>query len=906
MNERPRGTVTFLFTDIEGSTRLWERHPTAMRSALAHHDALLREIVERHGGVVFKTVGDAVQAAFDTAPPAVAAALDAQRELGAEDWGEIGALKVRAALHTGAADQHDGDYQGAVVNRLAHLLAIGHGGQVVLARATAELVGDALPGGASLLDLGEHRLKDLLRPEQVLQLAHPDLPSACPPLRSLDNHPNNLPRQLTSFVGRERGIGEVLGLLESTPLVTLSGPGGAGKTRLALQVAAELADRYADGVWLVELASVAEPCLVPGAIARTVGLVEDGGPSPTDGLARFLQSKSLLLVLDNCEQVVEACARLADRLLRSVPGLKILATSREALGIAGEVVWRVPSLPTPDPRALDASGDDRAIRLSQYEAVRLFIDRALAALPTFAVTNDNAPALAQICHQLDGIPLAIELAAARVRMLTVEQIAGRLDQRFKLLVGGSRTAPTRQQTLRSLIDWSYDLLDDAERMLLRRLAVFAGGWTLEAAEAVCGTMDDGQWTRDERSSCSPSSIVHRPSSAADVLDCLARLVEKSLIQADGQDGETRYRFLETVRQYAEEKLVESGEKEFHRRRHYGWCLELAEQAEPWLWGTGQVEWLARLEREIDNLRAALAWCRSATGEPPADASARAELGVRLAGTLWQFWHSRGYMREGLGVLGALLPETSEPSVARARALISFGWLPFFLGEPIGTDDALDRALALSRALDFQRGVGLALVGQGMVLLSRGDPAGAGPLWGQALDVARRTDDPVLTWVALYWLGEAARFPADYERARALLEEGLAAARALGDHWGSAALAGNLARVAVYQGDFERAEQVCREAIVQHQEAGQNRAILFILEVLAWAAAGTGDARLAARLFGVAEAARERVGALLMMGERDEHERAVAGVAAQLGETELLAAWTEGRALSLDRAVALGP
>jgi predicted ATPase/class 3 adenylate cyclase len=497
MPNLPTGTITFLFTDIQGSAKLWEQFPDEMRDALARHDAIMQQAIEGHGGCVFKTMGDGFCAAFHTPPEALAAALAAQRALHAEAWGEMSALRVRMALHTGTADLRDGDYFGQPLNRVSRLLSAGHGGQTLLSLATQELMRDQLPPGIELKDLGERRLRDLIRPERIFQLVAPDLPSEFAPLRSLEAFAHNLPMQLTSFVGREKEIAEIKAMLASHRLVTLTGTGGTGKTRLSVQVAADLLEDFLDGVWFVELASLADPNLVPQTVATVLGVREEPARPIIQTLSDYLKSRNVLILLDNCEHLLTACAQLCETLLRVCSRVRILASSREGVGIAGEQTFRVPSLTVPDPKEwgegrrqkAEGSQDSSLIphlsSLTQYESVRLFIDRALLVQPTFAVTNQNAPALAQICHRLDGIPLAIELAAARVKAMSVEQINTRIHDRFRLLTGGSRTALPRQQTLRALIDWSYDLLSDKEKTLLRRLSVFAGGWTLEAAEKVC-------------------------------------------------------------------------------------------------------------------------------------------------------------------------------------------------------------------------------------------------------------------------------------------------------------------------------------------------------------------------------------------------------------------------------------
>ena len=530
----PTGTVTFLFTDIEGSTKIWEDHPDAMGPALARHDDLLRWSIEDNGGFVFNTVGDAFCAAFPTAGPALEAALASQLALTAEPWGTEVPLRVRLALHTGSAEERDGDYYGPTLSRVARLLAAAHGGQVLISAATQELARDQLPADASLRDLGEASLKDLARPERVFQLLHPALAADFPALRSLDNPalPNNLPQQLTSFIGRGKELAEIRALLGGTRLLTLTGAGGSGKSRLSLQAAADVLDQYEGGVWFVKLASLTDPALVPQTVADALGVSEEAGKASVRTLTDWLRPRRLLLVLDNCEHLIAACAALAAELLRACPGVHLLASSREPLGVAGEQAYRVPSLSLPDPKK-----GETAVALSQYEAVSLFIERARAVRADFAVTDANAPAVAQVCFRLDGIPLAIELAAVRVRSLSVEDINARLNDRFRLLTGGARDMLPRQQTLRALIDWSYDLLTEQEKTLLRRLSVFAGGWTLAAAEAVGpgegatgGVIED--W---------------------EVLDLLTSLVDKSLVvYEEGADGGARYRLLETIRHYGRE------------------------------------------------------------------------------------------------------------------------------------------------------------------------------------------------------------------------------------------------------------------------------------------------------------------------------------------------------------------
>ncbi|HKY50325.1 MAG TPA: adenylate/guanylate cyclase domain-containing protein, partial [Candidatus Limnocylindria bacterium] len=606
----PTGTVTFLFTDIEGSTRLWQVYPTAMKEALARHHALLQHAVDSHDGYLFQIVGDAICAAFRSAADGLGAALTAQHALARESWGQTGPLRVRMALHTGFADVRAGEYKsgeyasGLTLSRTSRLLSAGHGGQILLSHATEELVRDDLPPTVGLRDLGERRLRDLIRAERIFQAVDPGLPSEFPPLKTLDATPNNLPIQVTSFVGREREIRDVTGLLKDTRLLTLLGPGGTGKTRLSLQVAANLIDGYADGVWFVEFAPLYDPELVPQAVASTLGVREEPGRPALTTLSEYLRRRTVLLILDNCEHLIDACARLADALLRSCPGVNVLTSSREALGTAGEVTYRVPSLSLPDPRQLPSLE-----RLADYEAVRLLVERASAVKPGFKITDANAAAAVQICQRLDGIPLAIELAAARLKDLSPREIAAHLDERFRLLTAGSRTAMPRHQTLRGLIDWSYELLPEFERALLRRVSVFAGGWHLAAAEAV----------------------------DPDALDLLGRLVDKSLVVADEEDGETRYGLLETIRQYGLEKLRETSDEPMVRDRHRDFYVALVESSAPNLQGPDQATWLARLETEHDNVRAALRWSLE---------GGNVEAAFRLGAALDSFWDTRGHISEG--------------------------------------------------------------------------------------------------------------------------------------------------------------------------------------------------------------------------------------------------------------------
>src|SRR5271169_4363085 len=581
----PSGMVTLLFTDIEDSIRLWEADREAMAEASGRHNRIVREQIEGAGGHIFQTVGEAFRAVFADPAAALRCAVALQRAVGVEPWPPGSPVRVRVALHSGACVERDGDYFGPVVNRAARLLAAGHGGQVLVSGGTRELLADRLAGGIGLRDLGEHRLKDLGRAERVFQVTGPGLAGGFGPLRSLDDPAlrHNLPSQPTSFVGRAAELAELRSLVSGgSRLVTIAGPGGIGKSRLALQIAAEVLDGAGDGVWLVELAPVAEPELVARTVAAVLQVREEPERPMLDTLVEAVGDRYLLVVLDNAEHVLGAAAKLADVLMRSCPRAYLLVTSREPLGVSGERVFRVPPLAVPpaDLAALD--------RLAAFESVQLFAERAAMYRRGFALDDANAAAVAAVCVRLDGIPLALELAAARLGSLSVPEISSRLDQRFRLLTGGSRTALPRHQTLRALIDWSYDLLNPEERMMADRLSVFAGGWTLAAAEAVTAAGGTGEWQ---------------------VLDQLAALVDKSLVQAEQIQGSTRYRLLETVRQYAAERLARQPGAELaatqaaHRDHH----LALVETADTFLRGPDEAIWLDRLEVEFDNIRAALAF-----------------------------------------------------------------------------------------------------------------------------------------------------------------------------------------------------------------------------------------------------------------------------------------------------------
>ena len=704
----PAGTVTFLMSDIEGSTRLWSASPEAMGSAVGQVYAIIDRAVRRHDGVrpVEQGEGDSVVGAFSRASDALAAALQAQRELRAFSWPDGIDVRVRIALHTADAQLRDeGNYFGLALSRCARLRAIASGGQTLLSRATRDLVVDQLPDGVELLDCGTHRLRDLGRPEHVFALVHADLSDDFGSLRSLDTFPNNLPDQLTSFVGRAEELRALRAALPETRLLTLTGAGGAGKTRLALQLAADCLDLFEDGAWWVDLAPVSDPQLVSDAVANALGVRPLPSMSALQASCVQLGTSTTLVLLDNCEHLLRACGEVVETLLRSCPNVSVIATSRTSLGVAGETDWRVPSLSLP-PRERER---ESVLALGQFDAVRLFIERARKARPNFGVTNENAPAVAQVCEELDGLPLAIELAAARVRMLSVEQIAAGLGDRFHLLTGGTRTALPRHQTLRASVDWSHALLSDPECALLRRLAVFAGGFTLDLAESVCA-----------------DKLLPRVA----ILDLLASLVDKSLVVADERVGAVRYRMLETVRQYGVERLDEAGELGAVRDRHRDGLLALAEQIAPALHGPGQRDWLDMLDQESANLASALDRALVTDGD----------LALRLCVALTFWWKLRGRFQPAeRGFARALEAADHAPSELRARGLFGRGYLAAYaLNIEVALRD-LQEARGIAEAVGDQSTVARSLMMIGWVQLLN-DPVGSRAMSASARDAAQRCDD----------------------------------------------------------------------------------------------------------------------------------------------------------------------
>ena len=809
---------TILFTDIEGSSRLWEREPERMAAALAGHDRLLRAEVAKRGGNVVKSTGDGMLATFRDPHGALAAVVGLQLAL--RDAGATAGLplRVRAGLHAGVVEDRDGDSFGNAVNRAARVTTAAHGGQVLATQAVAELVRDGLPDGIRLRDLGTVRLRDLLTPERVYQVDHDDLPRDFPALRTLESIPNNLPQQLTSFVGREAELAAVKDALSGTRLLTLFGIGGVGKTRLSLQVAADVVASYPDGVWFVELAPIGDARLVPQVVASALGVREDAGRPVLDALLQHVRDRTLLIVLDNCEHVIDACATLVHQLLQAAPGVRIVASSRERFNIAGEAVHAVPPLAIPSSGTAPSPADAAA-----SEAVQLFVERARSILPAFALTDRNLPAVVEICRRLDGIPLALELAAARLRALPVEEIAARVDDRFRLLASGDRTALPRQKTLRALIDWSHDLLSEPERVLFRRLAVFAGGFTLDAVESVArdGAIAEG-----------------------DVLDLLAGLVDKSLVTLDADAG--RYGMLETVRQYAMEKLDASGEGAAVRERHLDYYLSLIEKGDAGLPPDEESRWLERVDRARENVLAAHAWSLHAP-----DAGERS---YRLVFAMRHHWFARGQLDLGHRLsLDTVANGPREPAGAeRGRALWVAGQISALTARYAEAQSFLEESLRIARSQGDRAMEARVLNVLALALMGQGDSAGAARHCERTLEIAREMGDERRIVMASNALAQIRRREGDLDRAEALYRDAMTLSRKLGNREMECIVLLNLTMVAIQRGDPCGAVDPLREVIAFVAETKSPQAMQSLFEVAAGLAASRGEWERAARLFGVAE------------------------------------------------------
>ncbi len=962
MRDLPKGTVTLLFTDIEGSTRLLQQLGERYTDLLEECRQLLCETFHHWNGHEIDTQGDAFFVAFARATDAIAAAVDVQHALAKHSWPEGGTMRVRMGLHTGEPQLSAEGYVGLDVHRTARIMSAGHGGQVLLSQTTRDLVEHDLPDGVSLRDLGAHLLKDLQHPSRLFQLVISRLPADFPPFKTLDSHPNNLPIQPTSLIGREKEVASVQHLLdrEYVRLLTLTGPGGIGKTRLGLQVAAELSEYFVDGVYFVNLAPISDPALVIPTIAQTLDVKEITDQPLLGLLSAFLREKRLLLMLDNFEQVISAASEVAD-LLAACPKLKVMVTSREVLHMRGEQEFAVPPLAIPDPEYVSD-----LVVLSQYEAVALFLQRAQATKPDFQLTPANARAIAEICTHLEGLPLAIELAAARIKLLPPEALLARLSQRLQVLTGVTRDVPARHQTLRNTIAWSYHLLEATEQRLFQSLSVFVGGCTLEAVEAVC-----------------PAGGDVSPSRVGWVLDGVGSLIDKSLLYQTEQEGkEPRLMMLETIREYGVEVLAACGERETLRQTHAVYYLRLAEEAEQQLLGSEQVSWLARLEREHENLRAALSWCL---------ACEEREMALRLAGSLWPFWWLHGHLREGRRVFErALASAETVPVAVRAKALTGAGMLAMLLHDLDQAQALCQESLRLLREVQDLRGMVFPLLMQGYMAAEAGHVEVTRRLAEEAIAISRQVDFPwglatslqLLACIAeqeekyavahtlaeeslvlyrevgdrkgmaeaLAHLAASSLSQCDLVRAHSLFTESLALYREVGDTRHSANVLADLGRVSGLQGEYAKGRALLEESLEDLRNIGDRRSLIRGLCYQAMLAFGQGDSRgacelykqcltilrqlgyrpkayvalcleglagvvgaqgepaWAALLWGAAELLRETYGLanpfafVLIPEEQADHEQRRAVVRAQLGEQAFASAWAQGRTLTPEQAL----
>ncbi|MEZ4690548.1 MAG: tetratricopeptide repeat protein [Ignavibacteria bacterium] len=798
----PTGNVTFLFTDIEGSTKLSQDFPEKLHAALERHNEILRNAVESNNGRVFKIVGDAFCCAFGNAEEAVKAAVDIQINLADEKWDEV-VIKVRIGIHSGTAEWNGEDYMGYItLARVARILSAAYGEQILISNDTYEhfshhkdtktqrenesnslCLSDLVVKNVCFRDLGERRLKDIIKPIRLYQIVSKGLREEFPPLKTLDARPNNLPVQLTNFIGREDEMKHAKELLKNNRLLTLTGSGGAGKTRFSLQTGAELIDEFAHGVWFIDLAEINDPGLLAVTIINAINVEEEQKKTPEETLIDHLKDKEILLIFDNCEQIINACADLTVRLLTSCPELKIIATSREAFNCAGEQTFRIPPLTQPDPNKINTPE-----QLIQYESVRLFIERALAVNPKFRVNNENASALAEVCSRLDGIPLAIELAAARIKVLSVEKISERLNDRFNLLTGGKRTALPRQQTLRALIDWSYDLLSENERILWSRLSVFSGGWTMEAAEEVCS--DD---------------II----SKYEILDLLSQLTEKSVIIYD--DSKERYRILESIKQYGLEKLSD-GNGMF--LRHLDYFLDLSKRAESELSNENEKFWLDVIDADHNNFISSIEW--SAGNEIP-------DKGSVLAASLLNYWNTTGNYSTAIRLVENILQSSgSIDKSIKAKLILRTGNFKRFQGDFEQAKKYSEESLTIYKEIGDKKGIAESTNSLGNIANYQGDYKQALKCYKESLSIFKEIDDKRGIAGSIQNLGLITRNMGEYEQAKKYYEESLAMGREIGDKTRIADTINNLGYIAIIQEDFKQAKKYLEESLVLRIETGDKR------------------------------------------------------------------------------------
>ncbi len=859
---------------------------------LGRHREIIRSAVAAHDGVEVSTEGDGFFVVFRRPADAVAATVEAQRALAAEPWPEDGVVRVRMGIHTGDGRlDADGSYVGPDVNRAARVAAAGNGGQVLLSETTTAVIADVLPAGVAIRGLGEHRLKDL-RPERICELVVDGLRTEFPPIRSLDRRPNNLPTQLTSFIGRNEELARAEELLSSTRLLTLTGPGGTGKTRLSLQVAANVSERFPDGVWFVALEPVRDPGLIAATILTTLGLVERAGRSARDVLVEWLEPKTALLVLDNFEQVIDGAPVVAD-LLRAAPNVSVIVTSRAPLRVSGEQEFAVPGLPAPvDVLALSEleklnlpSGARRldASNVTTFEAVRLFIARAVSVRPDFTVTNENAPAVAGIAARLHGMPLAIELAAARVKLLSPDAILQRLEHQLGMLSAGSRDLPERQQTLRGAIAWSHNLLDPGERRLLARLSVFVGGAAFDTAEAVCG----------------PASELD----GLDVLDGLMALADQSLVRAEDVDGDTRFRMLDTIREFAGEQLTASGEREAIDRRHSDAFVVLAETAAPLLSGDDQRRWLSRLERDHDNIRAVL---------DRAVAGGDGETAIRLGFAMWRYWQKRGHLAEARRRLEAIAaaPWSHDVPLLRARLMEALGGVAWWQADLSVMEPSYDEALRIWRELGDEREIANALYNDSFRYAVSAQPGESDPdgfglaKMREARDLAAGIGDERGRANALWGIGNWMYFHEAEDRGAAQFRESLDVFQRIGDRTMEAWSLHMLGSALLRNAEVDAASATVAEALRLFHQFGDIAGITLALDDFASIAVARGDLPRAARLWGAARALSSAGGVGLadfVDAQYEFYHRPNARFI--LSPEELEAYAREGRSMTLDESVA---
>ena len=853
-------------SDIEGSTRLLQALGDRYGAVLADHYRILDGACTATGGAQVSTEGDATFFAFREAPAAVRAAVDAQRGLESHPWPPGVMVRVRMGIHTGDGRMMGSSYIGLDVHRVARIAAAGHGGQILVSSTTQVLAERSLPEGVGLRDLGQHRLKDLEAPEHLFQVVAPDLPSAFPPLRSIGGPPDHLPAQLTSFVGRDREKRELLELLPRSRLLTLTGPGGTGKTRLSLEVAAAASDTFDEGAWFVPLAAITDPDLLVPTIAAAFGLRESPARPIAGVLAEHLRDRSVLLVLDNFEHLMPA-AQSVSELVGAAQHSKVLVSSREPLRIAGEQEFPVPPLAVPD-GASDVSIED----LRATDSVTLFLQRARLVQPGFDLTAENARAVAEICARLDGLPLAIELAAARLRLFEPADVLARLDRRLSFLAGG-RDVPERQRTLRGAIEWSYDLLDEGEQVLFRRLSIFAGGCTLDAIEAICRPQEVGLET----------------------VDVVSALHDKSLLRRDDAAfAGLRITMLETIREYGQELLDASSEAADMQRRHAQFFVELAEGGTEPFAGPGQQQWLDTLERDVGNIRAAIQWAID---------SHEIELGLRLVVALTPFWVFRSHLREARQLLAEMLELPGDlPTPLRAAALGVAGYLAAWQSDYIAARAPAEQSLALYRELADIEGIAGQLANLGWAMATI-DPARAHDMFSESIDAYRKLGAPPAIGRALNGIAMPEMQFGDVGAAKQHLEEAAAAYHAAGDET-SALIADGLYGVCLrLEGDLAAARRRYVEVIARAEAMNAPIAMGLPLQALADLALLEGDPERAVVLDSAQAKVAERIGGTPryeIMGIPAVAERG----RTELGNERYEAAAARGRSMALHDVIRL--